>query len=771
MTALRLSLIALVLASCSSHETASTSLKVQSAAGSPGTAAHVAAVAPPPDSPAARLEATCRRLAPLYRAATVALVSPSEPGSGSGVIVSPDGLVLTAAHCIEDFGSPNVLLLSDGRKVKTTALGKDRGRDSGMVKIIDPAPPGGWPYVPLGETPEQGTWVLAMGHPGGVVLGRPPPLRLGRIYSKPEDEFICTDCTVVSGDSGGPLFDLEGHVVGINSNITVNIDANRHIPGSLYMKQWRQLQQEPVPEQLAPAIVLSPGEDWNQLSARVEAALKLLTQGGPVDSGHCDQLMSRSRYDARTRRTTIAPEAKRVLELAFACQQHDGRLSRDLLVRGLSVMIRKNDSSAVTMMKQLENGENISFSGSRQALTVIEAASSMSAWHEKNGTPPYMKNLLTSELQRNSRNGMGRELTQSQIDKLLRSCQYDSSSGSLGFNLEQIMGLGFKPQEAAALLGDSLNVKIPDELRDNGAAAIKMLGDRPLRASTHTLVIKRGGKQIALATAIDAGRAVTKATLLGGGTGLQAILPDGSAKELTVLGRDDLSDIAVLVISDARLQPIDWAGSAPSLGTWLYSPMAPGSRPALGIVSVETRPVPKVLPLVMNVAQRAVIGVRSERNTITAVTPDSAAAAAGMKVGDRIVAIDGKPTISDQLFSMVLGGLPAGTEITLTVKRGTEKLDLKMKMRQAPDFPFGDSIGGTDELSKFGGELSLRRSGFPSALQHDSLVWASSCGGPVVGLDGRCFGVNIGRADRICTFALPENEIKAAVSRIEKMPK
>ncbi len=768
MTTLRLSLLALVLASCSSHEAATSAAHPQGATPSPRSPLIVPAV---PESPAARLEATCRRLAPIYRAATVALVSPSEPGSGSGVIVSPDGIVLTAAHCIEGFGSPNVILLSDGRKVRTTALGKDRGRDSGMVKIIDPAPPGGWPYVPLAQTPEQGAWVLAMGHPGGVVLGRPPPLRLGRIYSKPDDEFISTDCTVVSGDSGGPLFDLEGHVVGINSNITVNIDANRHIPGSLFVKQWHQLQQEPVPEELAPAIVLSPGEDWNQLSARVEAALKLLTQGGPVDPGHCDQLMSRSRYDARTKRTSLAPEAKRVLELAFSCQQHDGQLSRDLLVRGFSVLIRKKDEQAVSMMKKLEAGESISFSGSRQALSVIEAAASIPAWHEKKGTPPYMKALLTAELQRNSRNGMNRELTQSQIDKLLKSCQYDSSSGSLGFNLEKIMGLGFKPQEAAALLGDSLNIKIPDELRDNGKAAIKLLGDTPIHASSSTLVIKRGGKQIALATAIDGSRAVTKASLLGGGTGLQAILPDGSAKELNVLGRDEVSDIAVLGISDAKLSPIDWATMAPNLGTWLYSPLAPGSRPALGIVSVEARPIPKVLPLVMNVAQRAVIGVRSERNTITEVTPDSAAAAAGMKIGDRILAIDGKPTISDQFFSMTLAALPAGTAITLSVKRGDEKLELKLKMRPAPDFLFGDSIGGTDELSKFGGDLSQRRSGFPSALQHDGLVWASSCGGPVVGLDGRCFGINIGRADRICTFALPENEIKAAISRIDKMPK
>ncbi|MEN9360078.1 MAG: putative periplasmic serine endoprotease DegP-like precursor [Verrucomicrobiota bacterium] len=771
MTSLRLSLIALVLASCGSQPIANQAQTAAPAAAKPTPSPSPAAAPLAPASAAARLEATCRRLAPIYRAATVALVSPESPGSGSGVIVTPDGIVLTAAHCIEGFGSKNVLLLSDGRKVRTTALGKDRGRDSGMVKIIDPAPPGGWPYVPLAPTPPQGSWVLAMGHPGGVVLGRPAPLRLGRIHSSPEDDFISTDCTVVSGDSGGPLFDLDGHVVGINSNITVHIDANRHIPGSLFIKQWQELQQEPSPDELPPPLVLSPGEDWNQLCSRVEAALKLLSQGGPVDSGHCDQLMSRSRYDARSKRTTLAPEAKRVLELAANCQRQGGRLSRDLLVRGLSVLIRKQDPAAEAMMKSLEKGEAVRFNGSRQALAVIEAAAGIPAWHEKIGIPPYMKSLLTAELQRNSLNGLGRELSPKQLDKLLKSCPYDSSRGSLGFNLEKIMGLGFKPQEAAALLGDNLTLKISDDLRDNGAASLKLLGDQPGRAAKSTLVLKRGVKQIALATAISAERAVTKASLLGGGTGLMATLPDGSAKEIQVIGRDEVGDLALISIKDAQLQPVAWASTTPSLGSWIYSPLAPGSRPALGIVSVEARPIPKALPLVMNVAQRAVIGVRSERNVITEVNPDSAAAVAGLKVGDRIIAVDGKKIVSDQLFGMSLAELPVGTEITLSVKRGEEKLDLKMKMRPAPELPFGDAIGGTDELSKFGGELSQRRSGFPKAIQHDGLVWASSCGGPLVGLDGRCFGINIGRADRICTFALPENEVQAAIGRIEKAKK
>jgi serine protease Do len=85
-----------------------------------------------------------------------------------------------------------------------------------------------------------GQWCLSIGHPGGYQRGRAPVLRFGRVLSAAAD-VISTDCTLVGGDSGGPLFDLEGRVVGIHSRIGGSLSANFHVPVNTYRDTWDRL--------------------------------------------------------------------------------------------------------------------------------------------------------------------------------------------------------------------------------------------------------------------------------------------------------------------------------------------------------------------------------------------------------------------------------------------------------------------------------------------------------------------------------------------------
>jgi serine protease Do len=159
--------------------------------------------------------------------------------SGSGVIVSEDGYVLTAGHVS---GTPNrdcTLIMPDGRRIKGKTLGQNRGIDSGMIKITTE---GKWPFAPLGDsnTVEKGEWCVSLGHPGGYHEKRSPVLRLGRVLNK-TDNLIQTDCTLVGGDSGGPLFNLDGKVIGIHSRIGPLITFNIHVPVSTYTETWDRL--------------------------------------------------------------------------------------------------------------------------------------------------------------------------------------------------------------------------------------------------------------------------------------------------------------------------------------------------------------------------------------------------------------------------------------------------------------------------------------------------------------------------------------------------
>ncbi|MCZ2341096.1 MAG: S1C family serine protease [Bacteroidales bacterium] len=174
-------------------------------------------------------------------------------GAGSGVIVSADGIVLTAAHVIGKPDRKVTIVLADGSLVEGKSLGVNADADSGMLRITGKPPAsatwpgakeGKWPYAPIGpsESLKKGQWLIALGHPGGPKRDRPPPLRVGRFeqYNK-SDNALRTDCTLVGGDSGGPLFDLNGKVVGIHSRIGLFLEYNIHVPTEIFQAEWDQL--------------------------------------------------------------------------------------------------------------------------------------------------------------------------------------------------------------------------------------------------------------------------------------------------------------------------------------------------------------------------------------------------------------------------------------------------------------------------------------------------------------------------------------------------
>jgi serine protease Do len=157
-------------------------------------------------------------------------------GTGSGVIVSKDGLVLTAGHISGRAGRSVKVVLPDGRKVDAVTMGGSEISDSGMCRIKEK---GEWPFVPMAEKGKSqvGDWCFALGHPGGFSEKRGMVTRIGRVINK-QNATLRTDCRLLGGDSGGPLFNLDGEVIGIHSRVAKVDDANFHAPIESFLEHW-----------------------------------------------------------------------------------------------------------------------------------------------------------------------------------------------------------------------------------------------------------------------------------------------------------------------------------------------------------------------------------------------------------------------------------------------------------------------------------------------------------------------------------------------------
>ncbi len=138
---------------------------------------------------------------------------------GSGFIISPDGLVLTDAHVIDD-ADEVIVKLTDKREFKAKVLGTDPLTDVALLRI----PASNLPVVHFGNPADTrvGEWVLAIGSPFGFENSVTAGIVSAKGRSLPDDSyvpFIQTDAAVNPGNSGGPLFNLKGEVIGINSQI------------------------------------------------------------------------------------------------------------------------------------------------------------------------------------------------------------------------------------------------------------------------------------------------------------------------------------------------------------------------------------------------------------------------------------------------------------------------------------------------------------------------------------------------------------------------
>lgn len=167
---------------------------------------------------------------------------------GSGFIIDPSGFIVTNNHVIEDSDQVTVTL-NDGTSYPARIVGRDTKTDIALLKVTPRAP---LPATKFGnsDTARVGHWVMAIGDPFGLgssVTAGIVSARNRNINTGPYDDFIQTDAPINRGNSGGPLFDMDGNVIGINSAIFSpsggSVGIGFAIPANLARQVVNQLRQ------------------------------------------------------------------------------------------------------------------------------------------------------------------------------------------------------------------------------------------------------------------------------------------------------------------------------------------------------------------------------------------------------------------------------------------------------------------------------------------------------------------------------------------------
>ncbi len=273
----------------------------------------------------------------------------------------------------------------------------------------------------------------------------------------------------------------------------------------------------------------------------------------------------------------------------------------------------------------------------------------------------------------------------------------------------------------------------------------------------------RNKDRIAFGTVMSAdGYILTKASELEARTGIIVRVDKELFETVKIVATDPKWDLALLKVDAENLTPLEFTDEEPNMGTWVVANGASGRwrrRVKIGIMSAKSREV-------TNSNSRAVVGVtfkEGEELTIESVHEKSGAAEAGVMVGDKIVALDGEDVESAEDLRDKLSEATVGEFILLGVDRAGEKVSLKVELRSSEDLYGKKPPSRNDGMS---GRYSERRSNFPWIMQHEIPFSRISAGGPLINLEGKGVGLNIARANRAETFAIPTKQLLEAYENL-----
>ncbi len=287
------------------------------------------------------------------------------------------------------------------------------------------------------------------------------------------------------------------------------------------------------------------------------------------------------------------------------------------------------------------------------------------------------------------------------------------------------------------------------------------------KSMVSTVRILCDGKDTALGMIVGSdGWILTKANDLQGKVSCK--LKDGRELEATIVGIHKEHDLAMLKIDADKLVPVEFTSSKGiDAGSWVACTGTKEDPVAIGVVSVSTRNISvKGSTFTVDKTKAGYLGITMDKGSggviITEVVKKSPAEKAGLKEQDIIMAVDQKTVAEVDSLRQAIADRRPSDVVTLKVRRDGEDMVIKATLGKAPP-----SMARGDVQNNMGSELSSRRSGYPTILQHDSVVKPTDCGGPIVDIEGRVIGINICRAGRTESWAVPSEVVQAVMTELK----
>ena len=289
-------------------------------------------------------------------------------GQGSGFFISADGYAVTNNHVVEKAESVQVTT-DDGKTHKAKVIGTDPRTDLALIKVEG----GPYPYVKLSDkTPRIGDWALAIGNPfglGGSVTAGIVSARGRDIGASPYDDFIQIDAPINKGNSGGPTFDTEGNVIGVNTAIfspsggsvgiafAIPADTVKNVVSQLkehgvVSRGWIGVQIQPVTQDIADSLGLKKAEGALVAEPQADspAAKAGIVSGDVITAVNGEEV--KDARDLAKKIGSMAPDSTVKLTVI-----HNG--SEKTVSLTLAKMPRTNEASNVNPGHEQDNGGSL----------------------------------------------------------------------------------------------------------------------------------------------------------------------------------------------------------------------------------------------------------------------------------------------------------------------------------------------------------------------------------------------------------------------------